>query len=81
VLQQVEVRCYPEVGLEKMDGGWNYGDGIGDKMHHLDPVEVEEAAEEVARRDPEPALDMREEDDGLAGPLSGELLTHRRPST
>jgi hypothetical protein len=50
-------------------------------MYQLDAVEVEEATQEVARRDAESALDMREEDDGLAGPLRRELLTRRRPTT
>jgi hypothetical protein len=40
---------------------------------------MEEAAQEVARRDAEPALDMHEEDDGHAGPLCQELLARRRP--
>jgi hypothetical protein len=48
-------------------------------MYQLDAVEEEEAAEEVARLDGESVLYVREEDDGLAGPLCWELLAHRRP--
>jgi hypothetical protein len=49
------------------------------QVHQLNAVEVEEAAQQVARRDAEPALNMGEEDDGLAGPLRRELLAWRRP--
>jgi hypothetical protein len=45
----------------------------------LNVVEVEEVAKEVARRDAESALDVREEDDSLVGPLRRELLACRRP--
>jgi hypothetical protein len=44
------------------------------QVHQLDVVEVEESAQEVTSRDAEPTLDVREEDDGLAGPLRQELL-------
>jgi hypothetical protein len=43
-------------------------------MHHLDHVKEEKAAKEVADRNSEPALNVREEDDGLVGPLSGNSL-------
>jgi hypothetical protein len=41
-------------------------------------AEEEEAADEVARRDSESTLDVREEDDGLAGPLRRELVARDR---
>jgi hypothetical protein len=34
----VEVLRYPEVGLAEVDERRNDGDGIGDEMHHLNPV-------------------------------------------
>jgi hypothetical protein len=68
---QVEVWRYPEVGLAEVDLRRNDGDRIGDKKHHLNPVEVEEAAKEVTDVDPESVLDVHEEDDGFVGPLSG----------
>jgi hypothetical protein len=48
-------------------------------VHQLDAVEVEEAMQEVSHRDAETSLDVREEDDGLAGPLYRELLARRPP--
>jgi hypothetical protein len=48
-------------------------------VHQLDAVEVEEATQEVARRDVETSLDVREEDNGLADPLIWELLARRQP--
>jgi hypothetical protein len=72
--------CYSEVRVTKVDEGGDDNDGIGDEMHHLDPIEEEEAAEEVTRRESEPALDVREEDGGLVGPLSWELLARRPPA-
>jgi hypothetical protein len=50
------------------------------QMYQLDAVEEEEAMEKIARRDPEPMLDERKEDDGLAGPLHRELLARRWPT-
>jgi hypothetical protein len=49
------------------------------RVHQLDAVEVKQPAQEVARQDAEPALDVREENDGFAGPLRRELLSCRRP--
>jgi hypothetical protein len=48
-------------------------------VHQLEAVEVEESMQEVARQDAEPALDVREEDDSLTGPLRRELLACRLP--
>jgi hypothetical protein len=50
-------------------------------VHQLDAVEVEEPAQEVAREDAEPALDVHEEDNGLPGsPPSGTLLPPPTPN-
>jgi hypothetical protein len=38
-------------------------------MYQLDAVEEEEAAKEIAHRDPKSTLDVREQDDSLASPL------------
>jgi hypothetical protein len=77
----MEVRRYEEVGLAEVGEGGDDGDRVRNEMYQLDVIEEEKAVEEVTRRDPEPKLDMREEDDGLAGPLCLELLTRRRPPT
>jgi hypothetical protein len=33
----------PEIGLVEVDEGRDHGDGIGDEMYHLDPVETKGA--------------------------------------
>jgi hypothetical protein len=71
--------CDAEVGLAEVDEGGDDGNRVWRQVHQLNAVEVEEAAQEVTRRDAEPALDMREEDDGLASPLRRELLARRWP--
>jgi hypothetical protein len=48
-------------------------------MHQLDPEELQQPAQEVARGDAESALDVRDEDDGLAGALGREHLSRSRP--
>jgi hypothetical protein len=48
-------------------------------MHHPNHADVDKPTEEVARWDPEPALDVREEGDDLVVPLGGELFSRRRP--
>jgi hypothetical protein len=79
VVPQVEVWRYTKVGLAEVDECGNDGNGVRNEVYQLNTVEEEEAVEEVTRRDPESALDVREEDDGLAGPLGRELLTFRWP--
>jgi hypothetical protein len=63
-----------EVGLTKVDEGGDDGDRVWNQMYQLNVVEEEEAAEEITHPDRESVLDVREEDDGLAGPLCRELL-------
>jgi hypothetical protein len=70
-----------EVGLAEVDEGGDDSDRVGSQVHQLDAVEVKKPAQEVARRDAESEIDVREEDDGLAGPLRLELLSRRRPQT
>jgi hypothetical protein len=48
-------------------------------MHQLDAVEVQQSVQEVAHGDAESALDVHEEDDGLAGAPGRERLSRRRP--
>jgi hypothetical protein len=58
-----------------VDEGGDDRDRVGRQVHQLDAVEVKKPA----CRDAEPALDVREEDDGFASPLRQELLPRRRP--
>jgi hypothetical protein len=62
-----------------MDEGKECGNVIGNKMFQVDLVEVEQSAEEVAHGDPKPSPNVREEGDGLIGPLDGERLAGRWP--
>jgi hypothetical protein len=64
-----------------VDEGGDDRDRVGRQVHQLGAVEVKQPVQEVARRDAEPTLDVREEDDGLAGPLYRELLSRRQPPT
>jgi hypothetical protein len=64
-----------EVGLAKVDEARDDHGRVGCQVHQLDAVVVKQPAQEVARRDAEPALDVREANDGLAGPLCRELLS------
>jgi hypothetical protein len=68
-----------QVGLAEVDEGGDDGDQARHQVHQLDVVEVEESAQEVARRDAEPALDVCEEDDSFASALRRELLARCRP--
>jgi hypothetical protein len=47
-------------------------------MHQLDPVELQQPTQEVACRDAESALDVRDEDNCLVGALGRECLSLRR---
>ena len=53
-------------------------DGATAKMVRLEPGELQEPAEESARRQPEAALKMREEDDALLPLGLGHLLAMRQ---
>jgi hypothetical protein len=48
-------------------------------MHQLNPVELQQPAQEVACGYAESALDVRDEDDRLAGALGQECLSRRWP--
>jgi hypothetical protein len=48
-------------------------------MHQVDPVELQQPAQEVARGDAESALDAHDEDDRLIGALGRKRLSCRRP--
>jgi hypothetical protein len=40
-----------------MDKGQNYSDGVWNKVHQLQPVVVQQAAEEISRREVEAVLE------------------------
>jgi hypothetical protein len=46
-------------------------------MNQLDPLELQQPAQEVSCGDAESALDVRDEDDSMAGALGRERLSHR----
>jgi hypothetical protein len=48
-------------------------------MHQLSLVELQQPAQEVARRNAESVLNVSDEDDGLAGALGRECLSRSRP--
>jgi hypothetical protein len=75
----VEVRCDAEVGLVEVDEGGEDRDRVGRQVYQLDAVEVQKPTQKIACEDAESALDVREEDDGLAGSLRQECLSRRRP--
>jgi hypothetical protein len=66
----VEMRSDAEEGLTEVDEGRDDRDRVGHQMRQLDPVELQQPAQEVARGDGESALDVRDEDDRLAGASS-----------
>jgi hypothetical protein len=71
---------YAKVGLAEEDEGGDDGDRVRNEVYQLDAIEEEKVAEEIAHRDPKPALDACKEDDGLASPLRQKLLARCRPS-
>jgi hypothetical protein len=53
------------------------GDRVGHQINQLDPLELQQPAQEVSCGDAESALDVRDEDDSMAGALGRERLSHR----
>jgi hypothetical protein len=51
-----KVRRYPQICLIEMDEGRYYGDGVRDKMYHLQLVVVEKTPEEITNREIEATL-------------------------
>ena len=62
---EVDRRLDPQVPLAEGDEAGELDDGAGAKMMLLQLEELQEHAEEGARRQPEPALEVREEDHAL----------------
>jgi hypothetical protein len=76
---QQEVRRYPQLCLTKMDEGRHYSNGVGNKMYQLQPVVVQQAAEEVSRREVETVFEEETEDDMLLDVLARELFPSGGP--
>jgi hypothetical protein len=71
---QQKVRRYRQIRLTEMDEGRNYSDKFGNKVYQLQPVVVQQAAEEVSRREVVATLEEGSEDDLLLDVLAWELL-------
>ena len=64
---EIDGRPEAEIILREGGIGGEHGDGVGRKMVRLEEKLVEEIAHEIANGEPEPALEVSNEDDILTG--------------